>query len=202
MAAAVLCSFPLQLAPAMPTLERACCGDKATHTYSLRTAIVAGCACVILAMPDVQMLVALTGALTTTTIGAFPFAMQVQTPRLFMAQGHCAAPAAGHVPRGASLPRAKPRQPKPSLQPHHPHTAQACLGGDDSPAAAGRVASGGLGHPVQRHGHVPRHRHGRAQHRRQAERLKGNGRQLHAGLADGARALGAGLETELSRNVF
>lgn len=92
MAAAVLCSFPLQLAPAMPTLERACCGDKSTHTYSLRTAIVAGCACVILAMPDVQMLVALTGALTTTTIGAFPFAMQVQTPRLFMAQGHCASP--------------------------------------------------------------------------------------------------------------
>ena len=82
-AAAVLCSFPLQLAPAMPAIEQACCSHvgfesyRWWHTYLIRTFIVFGCACIILVLPDVQMLVALTGALTTTTITAFPFIMQV-----------------------------------------------------------------------------------------------------------------------------
>lgn len=83
-AAAVLCSFPLQLAPAMPAIEQACCSHvgfesyRWWHTYLIRTFIVFGCACIILVLPDVQMLVALTGALTTTTITAFPFIMQLK----------------------------------------------------------------------------------------------------------------------------
>ena len=80
-AAAVLFTFPLQLAPAMPTLESYCCSPKRplfaqpASWVLTRFIVVLSCAAIIGLFRDVKLLIGFVGSITTTIVGAFPFCM-------------------------------------------------------------------------------------------------------------------------------
>ena len=82
-AAAVLCTFPLQLTPAghifHQAIPRGCGGSRSLVARRLANVlVVSGCAGLVYALPSLQALVDLIGALTNTTIAAIPCAIHLR----------------------------------------------------------------------------------------------------------------------------
>lgn len=82
---AVLLTYPLQMQPAVMVLDRLAAANKRPSALlfaSTRVALTAGCAAIVLAVPALDLLISLLGALCQASLAALPYVIALQLHRL------------------------------------------------------------------------------------------------------------------------